>query len=86
MSQKIEYIECSCKWAEHSLRFVFDDDGTLYTEVHLTKAPWYKRLIKAIAYILGKRSKYGCYDCTIIDKNDYDRLIDLFLKAKNFKG
>jgi len=78
---KTEYFECSCSSAEHTLRFVIDEED-VYTEVHLTTKAWYKRIWTAIKYIFGFASRYGCYDCTLIKPEDYDRFIDLFTKAK----
>lgn len=80
---KTEYFECNCSSAEHTLRFVLDEeDGELYTENHLTVAPFFKRIWKAVKYIFGHTSRYGNYDCTLIKTEDIDRLIDLLSKAK----
>jgi hypothetical protein len=83
---KQHYFECDCHTPEHVIRFSYDDeDGDLYTEVFLSHKVWYKRIWTAIKYVFGYKCKYGHFDCTLIRKEDYDRLVDLILTAKNFK-
>jgi hypothetical protein len=77
------YFDCQCTAAEHTLRFVMDDDdGTLYTEVHLRKEPLLKRLVNAVKYICGFTCKYGYFDCTILRPDEYNKLTDLLSQSK----
>ena len=82
----INYIECACYAPEHAIRFTFDEsDGELYAEVQLIPVPWYKRIWRALKYIFNYNITYGYFDCTIINPEQYDGLIDIIIKAKNYK-
>jgi hypothetical protein len=67
---------CSCNSIEHQMSFFYDEkEKELYTEVHLYNYKnFFKRLISAIKYIFGYKSKYGNWDSMIFKKED---LIDL---------
>lgn len=81
---QVKYIECECKDASHVLRFVYDfetDDSyppELYAEVHLRHyRPFWKRILNAIRYVAGFKSRYGDFDCTLIGKDEATRLQNL---------
>lgn len=78
---EFKYFECRCGSAEHVLRFCLDDED-LYTEVLLRPKSPIERIWLALKYILGFKSKYGYYDCTLIRPEDYDNFIALFNEAK----
>lgn len=67
---------CECHNTEHQLIFnYFDEDDTVYVSVHLV--PEYriwKRIINAIKYIFGHRSRYGHFDEFIFQKKDAHKL------------
>lgn len=79
----MEYNElfiCKCHNTEHQLIFnCFDDE--VYLTVHLVPVSniW-KRIVNAIRYIFGYRSKYGHFDEFIFQKEDASKLIKI---AKN---
>lgn len=70
MKRDIEYLECSCTSAEHTLRFTFDSgyfDGdempVIYIDVQLNRANgFWKRLWRAIRYVCGYECRFGHWD------------------------
>jgi len=82
---KIEYFECACFSADHTLRFGYDPDyGDLWLEVHLRHDPWYKRIWHAIKHVFGYKCIYGCFDSWLMDEKDIDRMISMLQKKKEF--
>ena len=74
----IKYLECACYSSEHTLRFIYDqEENELYTEVHLNSYGFVKRLLIAIKYIFGYQSKYGSFDCFIMNPKDRKKLIKI---------
>lgn len=70
-----EFLICKCCNSEHQMRFMWWDDGQVYVDVLLNpEYRWWKRIIRAIKYIFGYRSKYGMFDEFILDKNDVPKL------------
>ena len=67
------FFVCLCNNIEHQFCFVCDDED-VYLEVHLANAPLWKRIINGIKYIFGHRSKYGDFDCVLLQKEDADKL------------
>ena len=82
---KVKYLECSCYSAEHTLRFSYDDNDTneLYIEICLynyNSIFW--RALAAIKYVFGYKSRYGHFDCMILERDKVKKLkdeLDLFL-------
>jgi hypothetical protein len=74
-----EYFECACFSDEHTLKFHWDaDDNQLYTSVYLYHyRNIFKRIWIAIKYVFGYRSKYGHWDCFIMQLKDAERLRSL---------
>ena len=81
------YFECQCSSDEHTLKFNIDpEDGTIYTSVYLNNFyPWYHRVVVAIKYIFGYKSKFGAWDCTLIRPEDNKRLVDLVIESNNVR-
>lgn len=81
------YVDCACKHATHTLRFTLDtEDGDLYTEVQLRQyRRWYERVVMAIKYVFGHQSRYGYYDCTVLDAATYDRLHALLTRSEEIR-
>lgn len=52
---------CRCFSMEHSF-VVSADDEDLFIEVHLSSAPFWKRLRNAARYVLGRKSTWGDYE------------------------
>ena len=79
------YFDCACYDSEHTIRFVFDDDGDiaeLYLDVFLADQPWYKRLWLGIKYIFGYKSRYGHFGNWTLAEHDAERLQDLLDRYK----
>lgn len=80
---KNHFVVCSCKSSEHTLRFIYDSEiKELYCEVQLNQyRSLLKKLLIAIKYVLGYKCKYGHWDCTLIDKDEMEKLY-FFLKNR----
>lgn len=70
------FVVCSCNSSEHTLRFVYDKEhDEMYIEVQLIHhTSFLKRVVAAIKYIFGHTSRYGVWDCTLIDKKEAIKL------------
>ena len=52
---------CRCYSIEHS--FVVSSDGEdVFIEVHLAALPFWSRIVHAVRYVLGKKSKWGDFE------------------------
>ena len=43
------------------------DRDEVFIEVHLAPAPWPQRVVRALRYVLGRRSKYGDFEEILLD-------------------
>lgn len=78
---KTETFYCDLNSPEHVFRFVvseceFDNqDIELYLEVYLNQyRSFFQRLMVAIKYLFGYKSKYGHWDVTTLSEDDVQRL------------
>ena len=73
---KPQYFECDCHSSEHTLRFAWDDeDNSIYTTVFLSQYHrFFKRVWMALKYMFGHQSRYGHFDCFIMQPEDAERL------------
>lgn len=84
-----ELLLCQCGNSEHQIIFKYwDDDLNDYVYMDVLINPeyrWWKRVIEAIKYIFGYRSKYGMFDEFVLDKKDIPKLerIIEYLKKTN---
>jgi hypothetical protein len=85
--QNSYYFECECHSDEHIFKFTLDkDDADFYLSVFLNNPDrWYKRVWKAIKYMMGYKCKYGHWDSTMLDLEDVIRLRDLCDKVIDHK-
>ena len=70
---KEKFVICSCGNIEHQMMLGYDPSDTdfqeMWTEVHLTQTRnFFQRVVAAVKYISGHRSRYGDWDCILIDK------------------
>ena len=81
--QETCYIECECGSNDHLIKFTYAgadnyDIGHVYTAIQMDQyRPWYKRFVLAIGYIFGKESRFGHWDCSLLE---YPTII----KLRNF--
>lgn len=71
-----EFFECACFSDEHTLKFSYDpDENELFTSVYLNqyRNVW-KRIWVAVKYVFGYPSKYGHWDCFVMQPEDAERL------------
>ena len=85
MSEIIEkFLSCECHSDEHTLRFAYDEDGDLYTSVYLNQyRGFWKRVLVAIKYVFGYKSRYGDWDCFVANSPEkIKELKDFFNSVK----
>ena len=75
------YVTCACYSAEHTVRFMSDDED-VWVEVQLRQhRSIFHRIFVAFKYIFGYNSKYGHWDCTVLSEEEGKKLMH-FLKRK----
>lgn len=84
-----EIIICKCASDEHQIVFHWWDEDigdVVYMEVLLNpEYRWWRRIIEAVKYIFGYRSKYGMFDEFILDKKDIPKLEKIIEYLKKTK-
>ena len=77
-----ELYICACHSPEHQMLVTNDENNHLIIEYHLkTYKGFWKRLVTAVRYLFGYRSKYGEWDSIILDEENQLRLYE-HLKQK----
>lgn len=78
-----EYTSCDCASPEHTIRWSRDEDGYVAQEVHLVhyKSLW-GRLVTAVRYVFGYRSRYGHWDCVMLNEQQQEKLAN-FLRSED---
>lgn len=73
------HFDCTCGNDEHTFSFVHcKEDGELYLSVFLNQySGFFGRLKIALKYVFGYKSKYGHWDCVVLDEKETRRLRDL---------
>lgn len=79
---KSDFFECDCHSDEHTLRFMYDEEGNLfYCHIFLdVQATFFKRALAAIKYAFGYKCKYGHFGEWIIQRDDAKRMIQMLEK------
>lgn len=81
-----EAFFCSCGANEHffTLSRFYDneDDDYVYLSVYLHHVKFFSRLIRALKYVFGYKSKYGEFTEICLDKNTQIRVCRL-LESKD---
>lgn len=86
-----EFVLCSCNHSDHLLIMNLNEEGDFVDctiEVHLSPLPFYQRLIRAIKYVFGYRSRYGDFEDIVIDRERALQIRNFFDNAigkENFK-
>jgi len=82
-------IFCNCHSSEHQLVLTYvpgdthDEPDEVFIEVHLrTSDNFFKRIVTAIRYIFGYKSRFGAWDEFTVKYEDCDTLIDHFTRMK----
>ena len=82
---KTELILCQCHTPEHHIMVVYDEEeNEVIMEVHLTRLPLHKRIIRGIKYIFDYRSRFGEYEEIIFCPKDwhlFQRMADALRKS-----
>ena len=80
------YIDCECSSMEHTMRFMYwkekdPSDDRVYVTIHLApEKSFWKRLVNAIKYMFGYRSRYGDFDEVIIEPTKAKQIVTLLSK------
>lgn len=73
----MELLRCKCHSNEHIIIVdYFEEDDEFYIDIHLTPLSFFERIIHAIKYIFGYRSKYGDFDTIILGSEDINKIIN----------
>lgn len=90
-----ECFICQCKMIDHQFCItLLDDDDPRFVDLSFepmlnTYLPLHKRIMVAIRYILGYRSRYGLFDSMLISEEDIPRIesiINEYKEKKCLKG
>lgn len=82
MSLDHKLIICDCGDVEHQLIVSWDTITDSYyweemtVQVHLSKQPFWRRLVYAVRYIFGYQSKYGAFTEMVLNKKQALELRD----------
>lgn len=80
---KRETFICSCESIDHQVHFFWDDElNELYCEVHLS--PYknlFNRVLHAIRYVFGLRTRTSSFDTVIFKGEDVERLRDFLNRS-----
>lgn len=70
------YARCKCISPDHLVQFVFDKEfKEVFISVQLRPDNnIFRRVWAAIKYIFGYTSRYGHWDCTLLDKENTEAL------------
>ena len=75
---------CDCEDVDHQFVVSFDSDcyfnDQIIFHVHLQEIGFWKRLLYALRYIFGKKSKYGSFGEILLDKEKVCDLTDVLTK------
>ena len=70
-----DLLICDCEDVEHMIVFRWDDlDEFVYMNIHLSPLPLLDRIMNAVKYVFGHRSRYGDFDEFIFKKDDLPKL------------
>jgi len=75
-------ISCECSSKEHNIQLSYYDDPAdweMYVSFHLVRHGFFRRLWRAIKYVLGYHCRYGEWDELLIGTRDA-REIGAFLQ------
>jgi hypothetical protein len=84
-----EIIICECHSTEHQMVVTYDNDENhpmVYLHIHLTKRPFWKRVIYGIKYIFGKQSRYGAFDEMILNPEDVPKFEKVVEHLNGLRG
>jgi hypothetical protein len=72
------YLLCSCKNKEHKVLFFYNVyNPGVYMQVHLVRKPLLQRLVYAIKYVFGYRSKHGAFDEFVFHPDHSKQLLEV---------
>lgn len=79
-----DILICECLSSEHQMVFTYDsEDNEIYVDIHLVNyRNFWQRIIPAIKYIFGYKSKYGEFDGLIISNSNKHQILNALDKIK----
>jgi hypothetical protein len=83
VNELYEIEVCNCSSLEHHLIFHFDPElgsnDLMFVNMNLNHyLPWYKRILRAVGYVFGRKSRYGDYDEVVLTREQVERIRDRF--------
>ena len=79
MMKKI--VICQCGNPEHQI-IINTDENESVLQIHLNNLNLFKRIVLAIKYIFGYKSKYGEFESVIITKENYNPFKEMIKKLE----
>lgn len=82
------HVDCQCQDFNHVIRFNLDtEDGEIYIDTHLNLyITWSARLWAALKYVFGRPTKFGHYDCTMLQLGDYLPIMRMLNRSLDIKS
>ncbi|MDD5091861.1 MAG: hypothetical protein PHQ23_13215 [Candidatus Wallbacteria bacterium] len=80
------FIVCECNSCEHVIRLTSyaDDDDLMYLHIHLRpEHSLWKRIVRAVRYVCGRRSRFGDFDEFVIGPRNIDRIYQALGQARD---
>lgn len=69
-----EHFRCLCGSPDHQFDLSWDEDEA-WISIHLSPVDSvFDRLVRAVRYVFGYRSRYGDWDCPALSTEDVQRL------------
>lgn len=77
-ANKSYIVRCDCNEIDHQIELSwwpkYKNEEELYIHYHLQSEPFWKRVVGAVKYIFGYKSKYGNFGEIVLNKKDVTRL------------
>ena len=74
-------VICQCGNPEHQI-IINTDENESVLQIHLNNLNLFKRIVLAIKYIFGYKSKYGEFESVIITKENYNPFKEMIKKLE----
>lgn len=94
MIDKELFVRCECGSIDHQIVFWFNPDeepkhNLISMEVHLADLGFFRRLKRAVSYVLGQLSRYGDWDEILIGPEkarEIAEFLDEYIANHELKG
>lgn len=78
MTKKPDIIICDCGSDEHQMIIHHDtEENSVFVHFHLSKRPFWRRVVAGFRYIFGYECKYGHWDEIVLNAEHADEFQNL---------